>query len=49
MRQYRRTIMDAKKRYGTARSLVHYRELLACYLSAKRIAAQQKATADTTR
>jgi len=43
VRQYRRHIMRTKERFGSARSLVHYRQLVACYLSSKRIVLQQQA------
>jgi len=33
---YRQFILGQKKKYGTARSFVHYRELVAEYLQAKR-------------
>lgn len=46
VRQYRRHIMRTKQRFGTARSLVHYRQLVQAYLSAKRLARAQ-ATAET--
>jgi hypothetical protein len=36
MLAYRRYILGCKKKYGTARSQVHYRELLQQYLVAKR-------------
>lgn len=36
MTQYRRHIMSSKRRWGTARGLVHYREFIASYLWAKR-------------
>lgn len=36
MRAYRRYIVDRKKRWGTARGLVHYRQIIETYLWAKR-------------
>lgn len=36
MTQYRRHILSCKKRWGTARGLVHYRGFIASYLWAKR-------------
>lgn len=36
MRSYRRYLLSCKAKYGTARSQVHYRDLLYEYLSAKR-------------
>ena len=36
MTQYRRHILSAKKRYGSARSLIHYRRFIESYLWAKR-------------
>jgi len=35
VRQTRRYLLAAKYSYGTARSLVHYRDLLRTYLTAK--------------
>lgn len=37
MRQYRRHIMDCKHKWGSARGLIHYRQLLETYLAAKRL------------
>lgn len=37
MRAYRRYILGMKKKFGTARSQVHYRDLIETYLAAKRI------------
>lgn len=36
MRTYRKHILSAKKRFGSARGLVHYRQFIAIYLLAKR-------------
>jgi hypothetical protein len=36
LKAMRRHILGAKKSFGTARSLVHYHELLETYLTAKR-------------
>ena len=36
VRQVRRYLLAAKKTFGTARGLVHYRDLLQTYLTAKR-------------
>jgi hypothetical protein len=36
MEVYRQFILGTKKRYGTARSQVHYRDFIAEYLEAKR-------------
>lgn len=36
MSQYRRHILSSKKRWGTARGLVHYRAFMQTYLWAKR-------------
>ena len=36
MRQYRRHVLHFKRRYGTARSLIHYRKFVDTYLAAKR-------------
>lgn len=36
VRTYRRAILSAKARFGTARSLVHYHDLVASYKTAKR-------------
>lgn len=36
MTQYRRHIMDCKKRWGHVRGLIHRRALLTAYLKAKR-------------
>lgn len=35
-RQYRRYVLACKKQFGTARSQVHYRELIATYQACKR-------------
>ena len=37
MTQYRRHILSSKKRWSSARSLVHYRGFIQSYLWAKRI------------
>lgn len=37
MARYRRHILGCKKKWGTARSLIHYRALLDEYLAAKRV------------
>lgn len=37
MSQYRRHILSSKKRWGTARGLIHYRQLVETYLAAKRL------------
>jgi len=37
MRCYRKHILKCKKRWGTARGLIHYRRLLDEYLAAKRV------------
>jgi hypothetical protein len=37
MRVYRRHILGMKRKKGSARALVHYRELVAEYLAAKRV------------
>jgi hypothetical protein len=34
-RQYRRHIMASKKKWGTARSLIHYRQIVEAYLWSK--------------
>lgn len=39
---YRRYILGFKKQNGSARSLVHYRDLIATYLEAKRELIGQK-------
>ena len=36
METYRQYLLGCKKRFGTARSQVHYRELIMAYLEAKR-------------
>jgi hypothetical protein len=36
MSQYRRHIMNCKKKWSSARGLIHYRALVATYLAAKR-------------
>lgn len=36
MTQYRRHLLGCKRKWGTARGLIHYRALLSEYLSAKR-------------
>lgn len=36
MRQYRRYILSCKKKWGTARGLLHYSEIMKEYLDAKR-------------
>lgn len=36
MSVYRRHILGSKKKWGTARGLIHYRALLGSYLKAKR-------------
>lgn len=36
MKAYRRYILDRKKRWGTARGLIHYRGIVETYLEAKR-------------
>lgn len=36
MLAYRRYVLGCKKKFGTARSQVHYRDLVAAYLEAKR-------------
>jgi hypothetical protein len=36
MRQYRRHILACKRKWGTARGLIHYKALLQTYLWAKR-------------
>jgi hypothetical protein len=33
--RYRRHIMDCKKRWGSARSLIHYRQFIQIYLRTK--------------
>ncbi len=41
MRCYRRYILSCKRKWGTARGLVHYRPIVAEYLAAKRITLRQ--------
>lgn len=41
MRTYRRHIMSCKKRWGSARGLIHYRRMLNEYLECKRIVLTQ--------
>jgi hypothetical protein len=36
MGQYRRHILSAKKKFGSARSLIHYRRIVETYLDCKR-------------
>jgi hypothetical protein len=36
MRSYRQYILACKKRWGTARGLIHYRGIVETYLGAKR-------------
>jgi hypothetical protein len=36
MRQYRRHILGCKKKWGTARGLIHYRGFVETYLACKR-------------
>ena len=36
IRQVRRYLLSAKKRFGTARGLVHYNDLIATYLTVKK-------------
>lgn len=36
VRQYRRHILSTKRKYGTARVLVHYRAYVQCYVKCKR-------------
>jgi hypothetical protein len=38
MTQYRRHITDCKQKWGTARGLIHYRQIVQTYLAAKRAA-----------
>jgi hypothetical protein len=38
MKQYRRHIMSSKKKWSSARGLIHYRQILQAYLWAKRSA-----------
>ncbi len=40
----RHYILGAKKKFGTARSLVHYRDLIQTYLTAKRQVIREKTT-----
>jgi hypothetical protein len=35
-RQYRRHILNCKKKWGSARSLIHYRRIIDAYLETKR-------------
>ena len=42
MRQMRRYILATKKSFGTARSLVHYRDIIATYKEAKRQVLKEK-------
>ena len=35
-RQYRRHILSSKRKFGSARALIHYRELIETYLWTKR-------------
>jgi len=37
MKTYRAYILGCKRKFGTARSLVHYRDYIQAYLDAKRI------------
>lgn len=37
MHCYRRHILGCKKRWGTARGLIHYRAMVQTYLAAKRM------------
>lgn len=36
MKQYRRHIMSSKKKFGSARCLIHYRRFIDAYLECKR-------------
>ena len=42
MRQYRRHIMDCKRKWSSARGLIHYRRFIDSYLWAKRVVLAQE-------
>lgn len=43
MRVYRAHILGCKRKWGSARGLIHYRRIVDEYLAAKRVAAPQPA------
>jgi hypothetical protein len=44
MRCYRGHILGCKRKYGTARGLIHYRALIEEYLAAKRLVVREGET-----